>query len=363
MMKRIPATECRRGGLEVFLKGDNSPRTAYLVNRSLYERFKELFDSKRFIIYPGGEPTFDAVLDLKKETRNVDALVAVGGGSVLDTAKLLTLDFESPDSLDDIIEKRAVPDQTRVNLIAFPATAGTGSEATSIAVVENRTGDLKVGVVDDRLIPHTVCLDSDLLSSLPKPALRWAGLDAIVHAMEAYLSVHGSPVSRKVALSAFALLLDSFIPFEQGDSDAAESMLYGSFLAGCAFNFAGVGLVHALAYPIGADMGVPHGLANGVLLPSVMTFNFAVNECPSDLQLLLRHHFGHDWLRGLEAFIVDREAYKAFVEYPMDQFDPNVFADSAITIHRLLKNNIRPVASASELEDLYKHVARRLETI
>ncbi len=203
-----------------------------------------------------------------------DLVLAVGGGSALDTAKLVAYLAGSGDALESLYGVDLARGG-RLPLILVPTTAGTGSEVTPIAIVTTPSQEKK-GVVSSRLLPDWAVLDPDLTLGLPAPVTAATGIDAMVHAIEAYTSRHRkNPLSDQLARQALALLSGSLREAcRAGDDRAARSdMLLGACLAGMAFANAPVAAVHALAYPIGALFHVPHGLSNALVLTRVMRFN------------------------------------------------------------------------------------------
>ena len=215
----------------------------------------------------------EAAVALAQE-KQVEAVVSIGGGSALDTAKLVAYLARSEDRLDDIYGVGLAKGQ-RLPLLLAPTTAGTGSEVTPIAIVTTPTTEKK-GVVSARLLPDWAILDPELTLGLPAPVTAATGIDAMVHAIEAYTSRHKkNPISDQLARQALALLSANIREACRNGSDreARGAMLLGSMLAGMAFANAPVAAVHALAYPIGAIFHVPHGLSNALVLMGVLRFN------------------------------------------------------------------------------------------
>src|SRR6266851_2668014 len=211
--------------------------------------------------------------------KEIELVASIGGGSALDTAKLVAYLAKSPDRLDDIYGVGLAKGQ-RLPLILVPTTAGTGSEVTPIAIVTTPTSEKK-GVVSPRLIPDWAVLDPELTLGLPSHVTAATGIDAMVHAIEAYTSkVKKNPMSDQLARQALALLSANIRRvFKDGrDLEARSQMLLGSMLAGMAFANAPVAAVHALAYPIGAIFHVPHGLSNALVLTQVLRFNLQEAE-------------------------------------------------------------------------------------
>lgn len=206
--------------------------------------------------------------------RGAAAVIGFGGGSPMDVAKLAAYLLGSGENLDDIWGVG----QTRsagLPLILVPTTAGTGSEATAVSIITLPGGE-KRGVSSPALLARHAVLDPELTTGLPRSVTAATGLDAMVHAIEAYTSAQlKNPVSDMLAREALRLLATNLLTVceSPGDLQARELMLLGAHLAGVAFANAPVGGVHALAYPLGGHFHVPHGLSNVLMLPHVLTHN------------------------------------------------------------------------------------------
>src|SRR6266446_1716391 len=211
--------------------------------------------------------------------KGIELVASIGGGSALDTAKLVAYLAKTPDRLDDIYGVGLAKGE-RLPLLLVPTTAGTGSEVTPIAIVTTPTTEKK-GVVSPRLLPDWAILDPELTLGLPAHVTAATGIDAMVHAIEAYTSRHKkNPMSDQLARQALALLSANVrIACTDGSNlEARSQMLLGSMLAGMAFANSPVAAVHALAYPIGAIFHVPHGLSNALVLTQVLRFNLPEAE-------------------------------------------------------------------------------------
>ena len=206
-----------------------------------------------------------------------DCIVGLGGGSSMDVAKLVALLAKGSQRLADIYGV-GLAKGPRLPLILIPTTAGTGSEVTPISIVTTGEGEKK-GVVAPVLLPDLALLDADLTLKCPPHVTAATGVDAMVHAIEAYTSRHAkNPISDALARDALRLLGGNIrAACESGsDREARQNMLLGAMLAGMAFANAPVAAVHALAYPVGARFHVAHGLSNALVLPHVLHFNAAV---------------------------------------------------------------------------------------
>lgn len=219
------------------------------------------------------EPMVLRAVEFAREKR-CDGVVSVGGGSSLDAAKLVALLARSPQPLGAIYGI-GLATGPRLPLILAPTTAGTGSEVTPISIVTTGTAEKK-GVVAPQLFPDWAVLDAELTVGLPADVTAATGIDAMVHAIEAFTSKRLKNVlSDALARQALGLLGANIrtVCAEPGNRAARGAMLLGSMLAGMAFANAPVAAVHALAYPLGGHFKVPHGLSNALVLPHVLRFN------------------------------------------------------------------------------------------
>lgn len=209
-------------------------------------------------------------------------IVGLGGGSSLDVAKLVALLACGKEELKDVYGVGAAKGP-RLPLILIPTTAGTGSEVTPISIVTTGTNE-KMGVVSPVILPDIALLDPELTYGLPAHTTAATGIDAMVHAIEAYASAsaNNNPISRLLATQALTLMGPSVLKAVRDGSDveARANMLLGSMLAGQAFANSPVAAVHALAYPLGGRFHIPHGLSNALVLPHVLRFNAVTSPQP-----------------------------------------------------------------------------------
>ena len=224
------------------------------------------------------DPPEAMILNAVEEAKaqGVDGVVSVGGGSSLDTAKLIAVLVGSNQPIGEMYGVGLVKGG-RLPLVLAPTTAGTGSEVTPISIVTTGTNEKK-GVVSPQLLPDWAILDAELTVGLPAHVTAATGIDAMVHAIEAFTSKHKKNiVSDTLAREALSLLgANIHTACTNGeDRDARSNMLLGSMLAGMAFANAPVAAVHALAYPLGGHFHVPHGLSNALVLPYVLDFNMS----------------------------------------------------------------------------------------
>jgi len=222
------------------------------------------------------DPPESVVMDAVSSAQafGCDGVIGFGGGSSMDVAKLLAVLIKGEQQLADIYGVDQISGG-RLPLIQVPTTAGTGSEATMVSIIT--TGETtKAGVVSRTLLADKVILDAKLTLGLPPAVTAATGIDAMVHAIEAYTSVRlKNPLSDMLAREALRLMANNIsTAVKQGDNlQAREAMLLGAMLAGQAFANAPVAAVHALAYPLGGNYHIPHGLSNSLVLPHVLRFN------------------------------------------------------------------------------------------
>ena len=210
----------------------------------------------------------------KFKESGADFIVAFGGGSPMDVAKAVGVVAKYGGSITEYEGAHKVPGPI-IPLIAIPTTAGTGSEVTAFSVITDHSRDYKLTVFSYELLPAYAILEAELITTAPASVAAACGIDAFIHAEEAYISTAASPFSDAMAEKAMALIGKNIRRFvaNRGDMEAAEAMMVGSLFAGIAFSFARLGNVHAMSHPVSAFFDVPHGVANAVLLPVVAEYN------------------------------------------------------------------------------------------
>ena len=301
------------------------------------------------------DPPEASVLDAVKAGRDcgAQAVIGLGGGSSLDTAKLVALLCGREQKLEDIYGIN-LAQGPRLPLIQVPTTAGTGSEVTAVAIVTTPSHEKK-GVVSPLLYPDIALLDARLTVGLPAAVSAMTGVDAMVHAIEAYTSLPKKTVlsdgRAQQALRLRAGNLDRVLA-EPGDLKARSDMLLGSMLAGMAFANAPVAAVHALAYPLGGHFHVPHGLSNALVLVPVLNFNRSAAEglyaelAPSVLpgQRFDSPAAACEAFIGFMTALVERMPFaQRLAEVGVTEADLDRLSNDAMKVQRLLINNPRPV--------------------
>lgn len=223
-----------------------------------------------------GNPSTDTVVKATEgfKKSKADFIVAFGGGSPLDVAKAVAVLATYGGNIVDYEGAGKVMGPV-VPMIAIPTTAGTGSEVTAFSVITDHSRNYKLTVVSNYLLPAYVILDPDLIATVPANTAAACGIDAMVHTLEAYISKAASPFSDIFAREALRLIGGSIRDYvtDRSNPAACESMMVGSLFAGIAFSHARLGNVHAMSHPVSAYFDVPHGVANAILLPTVVDFN------------------------------------------------------------------------------------------
>ena len=208
-----------------------------------------------------------------------DSIVAVGGGSVIDTAKgVRMLLSQNKEDINELMGNEILNYGKHIPFIVVPTTSGTGSEVTIVAVIEDKIKNLKMEFISYFLLPDVAVLDPEMTMTLPKKATASTGIDALCHAIEAYTCIQKNPLSDAYAISAIKIIMDNIeIAVKNGENKKARlSMANASLMAGISFSNSMVGLVHAIGHSIGAVSKVPNGDAISILLPYVMEYNFDV---------------------------------------------------------------------------------------
>ena len=203
-----------------------------------------------------------------------DFIVAYGGGSPMDVAKAVGVLAKYGGSVTEYEGAHKVPGDI-VPLIAIPTTAGTGSEVTAFSVITDHSRQYKLTVFSYKRLPAYAILDADLIITVPAHTAAACGMDALIHALEAYISTAASPFSDAMAEKAMELIGGNIRRYvaNRTDIEAAQAMLVGSLFAGIAFSFARLGNVHAMSHPVSAHFNVAHGVANAILLPTIVDYN------------------------------------------------------------------------------------------
>jgi len=349
------------GGTKVFLVADPGLEAAHLLERIT----KPLIDAAiPYSLYTKVDPEPGLRLadqGAKLATKfGADCLVGVGGGSAMDVAKAISILLTNGGKAEDYlglgkIKKPGLPK------IMIPTTAGTGAEVSFTAVFINEKTKSKGGMNGDPLYPEVAILDPELTVSLPPQVTATTGIDAFTHAIESFVSTQAHPISEMYAREAMSLISGNLAKAyaHGGNLEARSNMLLGSLLAGKALATAGVGLVHAMAYPLGGMFGIAHGLANAVLLPYVLQYNLiGAPEKYAEVAHILCCD-----TKGMSAKEAARLAVEAVFELNMEVGIPATLAELgipaeqipemariALTVTRPVENNPRRPTLAEVIE-------------
>jgi alcohol dehydrogenase class IV len=356
----------RLGGKNVMIITDPG-----LVSTGIVERLEKLLSvgglsTTRFdAVEP--DPSYEIAAKAANQTRaaGADLIVGIGGGSPLDIAKVaavLATNTEPVEALFgiDMIPKPGIP------TMLIPTTAGTGSEVTPIAILSDYQEKLKKGIVSPHLFPRVALLDAELTLGLPAAVTAATGMDALIHAVEAYTSRNATNMTDMLAIEAMDLIASNIrTAYANGSNlDARTAMLEGSLLAGMAFANAGVTAVHAFAYPIGAEFHIPHGLANSIMLTAVMEFNMLGNlEKFADIADIMGEDTEGMSLRdaamcavdSLRTLADDLRLSSRLSDFGVAEEHIPELAQGVMKVTRLLANNPREM-TLSDAEAIYRSV-------
>ena len=266
---------------KVFLVSDKS-----IVNAGVTAKVEEIFKNANidYTLYDEikPNPTIKNVTDGVEACKasGADVIVTVGGGSSMDTAKGISIVMTNPDRADIKSLNGASNTVNRgMPVIALPTTAGTASEVTINYVITDEDRKIKMVCVDPNDIPIVAIIDSDLMASMPKTLAAATGMDALTHAVEGYITKAHNEISDMFHMQAIKMIF-KYLPAAVNDKDekAIEMMGMAQYIAGMGFSNVGLGIVHSMAHQLGAVYDTPHGIANAMLLPTVMRFNGANPE-------------------------------------------------------------------------------------
>lgn len=266
----------KRGFEKVFLVSDKS-----LVDAGVTAKVENVLEQADipYTLYSEikPNPTIENVLDGVEACKNAraDLIVAVGGGSSIDTAKGISIIMTNPDRAD---VKSLNGNSNTVNrgmpIIAMPTTAGTAAEVTINYVITDPDAEIKMVCVDPNDIPILAIIDSELMASMPKSLAAATGMDALTHAVEGYITLAHNEMSDMFHMKAIKMIFKYLAKaVNEKDDEAIEMMGMAQYIAGMGFSNVGLGIVHSMAHQLGAVYDTPHGIANAMLLPTVMKFN------------------------------------------------------------------------------------------
>lgn len=272
----LPSEIMARGFKKILLVTDKG-----LIECKLVNKVTDILDEAKIDYTVFSEvkpnPTIKNVLDGYEVCKkiNADVIVAVGGGSAMDTAKGISILMTNPDR-DDVVSLNGLSNTKNKGLpmIALPTTHGTAAEVTINYVITDEQRQIKMVCVDPHDIPILSIVDSELMESLPKMTAAATGLDALTHAVEGYITKAHNTMSDMFHLRAIELIFENLpAAVNEKDPKAIENMALAQYMAGMGFSNVGLGIVHSMAHQLGAVYDTPHGIANAILLPTVMRFN------------------------------------------------------------------------------------------
>ncbi len=364
-VKELPKAVKAKGLTKVLVVTDKG-----LMSLKLLDSLFEALDAAGigYVVFDGVQPnpTIDNIEDAVEIylANGCQGIIAFGGGSPMDCAKACGARIARPDKT--IPQMRGV---LKVNkklppLFAVPTTAGTGSETTVAAVVSNPVTHEKNAINDNHLIPKVAVLDPELTVGLPKHITSTTGMDALTHAVEAYIGKSNTPGTKKAAVKATKMIFDNiYTAYEDGKNiEARANMLEASFWAGVAFTRAYVGYVHAIAHNLGGHYGIPHGLANAVILPYVLDYygSSAYKKLASLADVAGLPTMGMNNEQKAKLFIATIREMNEKMGIP-DKFDCIIEDDIPVIVERALKegNPLYPVPKIMDKADC-EAVIRRL---
>jgi len=351
-IKTIGAEVKRKGATRILIVTDKG-----VVSSGILKTIEESLKASRikYSIYDKVEPDprYEIVADCLEAVKQARAqlLIGVGGGSPMDISKTTAVMVTNKGPIKlyfgtDLIPKPGLP------VILVPTTAGTGSEVTPIAILSDEGEKLKQGVVSPHLYPAAGILDPELTLGLPPSVTAATGMDALIHAIEAYTSINATPITDMYCIKAIEFISKNLrTAYAKGDNiEARTAMMEGALLAGIAFANAGVTAVHAFAYPIGAEFHIPHGVANTLMLPHVIRFN-VLGNLEKFAQLTRPFGIpteGLDNLAAVEKLIgaIDRLADdlrvpRHLADFGVKEKDIQMLSEGVMKVTRLLANNPR----------------------
>jgi alcohol dehydrogenase class IV len=309
------------------------------------------------------EPSFADVRQMMQEVQgfNPDLVLGIGGGSVLDVAKLIAALLENEQELKDIVGIGLLKRRPK-KLICMPATSGTGSEVSPNSILVDETDNQKKGFISPFLVPDVVYVDPLLSMSVPPSITAATGIDALTHCLEAYTNLFAHPLIDVYAFEGMRLIAAHIVTAVQNgkDEEARTQVAMGSLLGGFCLGPVNTAGVHALSYPLGSTFHLTHGLSNALLLPYVMEFNYvAAPKRYADVAVALGCDREADDIKTALKGIEKIRSLISACGIPARLRDVNIpkeaipqMAADAMKITRLLKNNPRPVTEADAI-DIY----------
>ena len=275
----------------------------------LKQRVVNLLSAKtvQVVFKPNGEPTLQGIQNLTAQltNRGIDTIVAIGGGSTIDIAKLVWLTLETEQEIQDFITPFSCPVLNKIKFIAVPTTFGSGSESSSSAVFRKDQENKKCIIVSHSLLPQYVILDASLGETAPLAVLLQSGFDALTHSIEGFVSTIDNPFIDFQAEQSIRILipaLKSLLESKESTKDTLNNLAFGSYLAGIVQNHCSVGLTHSISHAL-AGYGIPHGASNTIFLHPVMNFNSETTNRYQSLAIKLGYADQVEFLKEIDKLV------------------------------------------------------------
>lgn len=296
-----------------------------------------------------------------------DAVVAVGGGSVMDMSKMISVCLTNPEYVKNVQETSRIQAAPALTVM-IPTTAGTGAEATPNAIFLFPEQNLKVGIVSDHFVASYVILDGEMTASLPRSLTASTGIDALCHAVESYISILANPLSKMFSRAAIKGICENLERAWKDGSDleARQNMLEAAFLAGVCLTSSSTVAVHALSYPLGGKYHIPHGISNAILLGPVMEVNLPeCREAFTELAPLMLPDVGSIekelWPEAVVTYMKELcrriEIADSLKPFGVSRDDLDYLTDNALEVKRLLLKNPKKL-SREEIRAIYEELLK-----
>ena len=301
-----------------------------------------------------GEPTYSDFYRVLKKAQEfgADCIAGIGGGSVMDLAKIVAALLKSDQKLDDVIGIRLLTGRN-TSLICIPTTSGTGSEMSPNSILLDEKDNAKKGIISPYLVPDLVYIDPELTFNLPPAITAFTGIDALTHCIEAYCNKNAHPVIDQYALKGIQLICSSLLKAVKNGDDiqARTDLALGSMYGGMCLGPVNTAAVHALAYPLGSDYHIPHGLSNALLLPYVMEFNLDADyKRYADVAKTIGITDGspdqetaEKGIRYLKSLLTECGVPQSLKDVGVKKETLESMAKDALNVKRLLVNNLKEI--------------------
>lgn len=311
------------------------------------------------------EPSYGQVQEIMDQflEEQADVIIAIGGGSVMDTAKLASMAVKG-EKIQDYVDNPLLG-KKRTQSVMIPTTAGTGSEATPNSIVLVPEQGLKVGIVNPEMIADIVILDGNMIRRLPLKIAASTGIDALAHSIECFTSNKANDFSNMYALAALKLIFRNLVEActNADNIEAKNKMLLAAFYGGVAITASGTTAVHALSYPLGGKYHIAHGVANAILLTPVMRFN--KDACLDEFSVVYDEVCGRgnlgkeekaEWvIREMESMVKKLEIPQNLNSFGVNKDDLEDLVNAGLQVKRLLNNNKKTV-TAEDARAIYSQV-------